>query len=228
MATKKKTTKLANLIIVDASGSMGDKVDEVKGGLKQLIEQISTDAKKDKKTTLSTTIITDFSSSSDFNILVQSKDSLDLDPSLADNYRPRAATALYDAIAKTFSLLKDKHDSVFVNIITDGYENDSKEMNRETLKALIESKKKENWVITFMCTTEQAMYDAQSLGISIGNTMTFANSAKGVKKSLSKLSKVRSAHYSATMDMANTDWMEQEKLRESMQTIVKDTEDGDE
>ena len=41
-AAAKKVTKkkITNLIIIDASGSMADKLDEVKGGLKQLFSDI--------------------------------------------------------------------------------------------------------------------------------------------------------------------------------------------
>jgi len=219
-----KKTQLTNLIIVDASGSMGSKVDEVIGGLKQLFTQIEEDAIKDKKTVTSSTIVVDFSSSGDFRTLITSPDSLSLDHKLAENYSTRGMTALYDAISKGFSLVKGKQDSVFVNIITDGQENDSKEINGDVLKKLITKKKADNWVITFMGTTEQAVNSAVSMGVSLGNTMTFADSAAGVHISMDKLSKVRSCHYSMSKQMLSP-LSSDEKKRENkkkLDNLMKD------
>lgn len=229
MATKKtkkaKITKLANLIVVDASGSMTSKVPEVQGGLRELLKQIHTDAKKDIKKTISSTFIVDFSNHQDIRTLVKSDDSLDLDLNLADKYTPRGATALYDAIAEGFSLVPKDTDSVFVNIITDGEENDSKKYNSSSIKELIEEAKKKNWVITFMCTTEASMYNARSLGISAGNTMTFANTKEGTARSLDKLSRMRSSYYAAVSDTANVDFATQKSTWDKMQTLSDDTPD---
>lgn len=197
--------KLTNLIIVDASGSMSSKKPEVIGGLKQLFTDIQKDAKKDKKKVTTTTIVVDFSSSFDFRILINTEDSSKLDVSVAENYSTRGSTALLDAIDKGFALVPPKQNSVFVSILTDGEENDSKEATSEFITSLIAEKKKEDWVITFMGTSEDSIKKAKSMGIAGGNTMFFANNANGVKHSFNKMSNVRSAYYTSTMD-----FMEQE------------------
>ena len=196
MAKKKVQKLFTNLIIIDASGSMQDKVQEVINGLKKLFSDIKADAIKnpDVKTT---TIVLDFSSFNDLRVLVNSTSPEDLKDEIADKYVPRDWTALYDAIGKGFSLIPEKQDGVFINILTDGQENNSKEFNQEKIKKLIGDAKLKNWVVTFMGTTEEAINNAVSLGVSQGNTVCFADSAIGVRGVLTKTSNARSSYYTS-------------------------------
>lgn len=217
----KKKTKLTNLIIIDASGSMSSKQSEVIGGLKTLFSQITSDVKKDKKTVTTKTVVVDFSGHGDFRTLISSDDSLSLDESIANKYSTRGMTALYDAIGKAFSLVS-KQDGVFVNIITDGEENDSKEFSSKDIQDLIESKKKDNWTITFMGTTEAIINKAVSLGVSRGNTMTFSDSARGVKMSMDKLSSTRSTYYSMTKEFVGAPIEKKRGISEKLDKLMED------
>lgn len=192
----KKAVKSTNLIIIDASGSMQTKESEVKGGLKQLLTDIKNDALNDKKAEIST-IVVDFSSGGDFQVLVNTKDSKDLDVTLGENYSTRGMTALYDAIGKGFQLAGDEKN-VFVTIITDGQENDSKEFDSTAVTKLMDKHKKKGWALTFMGTTETAIQQAKSWGIAAGNTMVFADSTRGVTASLTATANARKAYYNMT------------------------------
>lgn len=222
--SKKVKQKNANLIIIDASGSMASKASEVIGGLKTLFSQITEDAKKDKRTVSTTTLIVDFSGNGDYRELLSSEDSLSIDEKIASSYRTRGMTALYDAIGKAFSSLdqKGKYDSVFVNILTDGDENDSKEFSSPRIQSLLKEKKDQNWAITFMGTTEASINNAVSLGISRGNTMSFADSAAGVKGSMTKLSSVRTAYYSMSKEFLSAAPKEKERLSKKMDKLMED------
>lgn len=187
--------RITNLIVIDASSSMNNKIEEVKGGLRQLFTQIKTDAIKDKTKVITRTIVLDFSSFGDVNILVDSEDSSLLTESLANGYTTRGMTALFDAIGRGFNMIKGDQTGVFINIITDGQENDSKEMTAEAVKKLIEEGKSKKWGITFMGTTEAAISTATSWGISAGNTLKFADTKEGMNKSLAKMRSVRSTYY---------------------------------
>lgn len=196
-ATKKRFT---NLIIIDASGSMSSKAEEVRGGIKRLFKDIKEDAIKNPDVE-STTIVIDFSDSRDYRELVNSKNPLDLLDSIADAYSPRSMTALYDAIGFGFSKVPKDQDGVFVNILTDGEENDSKELKSDDVKKLITDGKAKNWAITFMGTSEDCLNHAVSLGISQGNTMMFTNTSEGVAKSMHTGVLSRAAYYTATATM---------------------------
>lgn len=191
----KKGVNVTNLIIIDASGSMTTKANEVRGGINQLLADIKKDADTDKKNKIET-IVVDFSSGGDFNVLVNEKDSKKLDVTIGDNYRTRGMTALYDAIGKGFQLVgKDKKD-VFVTIITDGEENASIEFNGSAVKDLMDKHKKKGWALTFMGTTETSLRQATDWGIARGNTMAFADNSRGVGQTMTMMSNARKAHYS--------------------------------
>lgn len=94
-------------------------------------------------------------------------------------YQPNAMTPLLDAIGKTAKELDKKLDGVkgdrkilFV-IMTDGYENWSKEYNYEAIKALIKDKEKQDWSFTFMGAGIDAWMSYGNLGLKKGNVMSF-------------------------------------------------------
>lgn len=190
-----------NLFVLDRSGSMESKVEDVKGGLKSALTDIKNDAIRDIPIATVSTIVTEFSSFNDFEVTVNTSNSTTLDPAVADKFKTVGSTALYDAIHKSFALVPDGQDGVFVTIFTDGGENDSREIRHADVKKLIEKKKEQGWVITFMGTTEADISTAVSFGISRGNTMSFSNDGAGVSKSLNKMSSMRHTYYMANTDM---------------------------
>lgn len=195
---KQSKKKITNLIIVDASGSMASKREEVIGGLKQLFSQIKEDMKKDEKKVSTRNIILDFSGQGDIRTIINSDMAEDLKDSVAESYKTRGMTALLDAIGKGFSMVDKNTYGVFISILTDGMENDSKEFTSEQIKELIEDAKKKNWAVTFMGTTEDAISKARSLGVTLGNTMKFVDTREGVKKVMKKtLLKARTSYYGA-------------------------------
>ena len=194
---KNKVIKSTNLIIIDASGSMGSKIEDVKGGLKQILEDIKKDAQKDKGKKEIQTIVLDFSDARDIRTLVNTKDCKHLEPNMADGYSVRGSTALFDAIGKGFSMVDSNDKNVFVSIITDGGENASREFSGHAIKQLISEKRERGWAITFMGTDEQAIEQARSFGITSGNTFMFANNSAGVSLSMNKVLKSRKMSYSA-------------------------------
>jgi Mg-chelatase subunit ChlD len=197
MAKKKSAKKkFTNLIIVDASGSMVTKIEEVKGGLRKLFLDIKSDA-ANNPTVLQTTIVTDFSSANDFRILANTDNAENLTDAIANNYQTRSATALYDAIAKSFQLIPENQDGVFVTIITDGEENDSKEFNTDHVKKLIADARLKKWALVFMCCDEASMLAAKNMGFAIANSVMVANTSAGISKSFNMSTNARSVYYTA-------------------------------
>ena len=192
--------KITNVFVVDRSGSMDSKTKEVRGGLKQALTDIKNDAIRDVPIAIVGTIVTQFSSHNDFEVTVNTTDSTNLDPEIADAYNTRGLTALYDAVQKSFALVPEGQDGVFATIFTDGGENDSKEITHDALKKLIEDRKGKGWVITFMGTSEADINNAVSLGISRGNTTSFMNGAQGVANTFSKMSSMRATYTTASMN----------------------------
>ena len=74
-------------------------------------------------------------------------------PMQTSDYKPGAATPLYDAIASTIQhaeVLAAQGDKVMIMIDTDGEENASKEHTRESINALVSQKKGVGWEFRFM------------------------------------------------------------------------------
>lgn len=173
--------KITNLIIVDASSSMNSKSEEIKDGLKSLLKDIRKDMKENKGKVKIRTIIAQFASAGSFSVLLNTSKRKKLTYDSVENYEPNGMTALFDAIGLGFNLVDKKQDGVFVSILTDGDENDSKEFNKEEVKVLFKEAEKNKWGVTFMGTTKDAIESAVSWGISRGNTLQYANSIEGTK-----------------------------------------------
>ena len=72
-----------------------------------------------------------------------------------EKYDPCCCTPLFDAIGKTVKTLKKKianveDSAVLVTIITDGYENSSKEWDGKAVAKLIDECKEEGWMFSFI------------------------------------------------------------------------------
>lgn len=106
----------------------------------------------------------------------------DITPS---DYEPCCMTPLYDAIGNVCTRLHttvkdDESASVAVTIVTDGYENASREFSAKAIKALIEAYKQEGWMFAYI----GADHDVESVAfnLSIDNTMTWEKTEEGTEK----------------------------------------------
>lgn len=195
--------KVCNLILIDASGSMHNRVSDLKGGLLQLFSDIK------KETELyQHTIICDFSN--DFNILVNSVSDKDLTSDVVEKYKTRGSTSLFDAIKKSFELVPSGFDGVFVSIITDGEENSSVECDSIKAKQLISIAKDKKWGVTFMGCDEKALDIAKSIGID--NTLSFMNSSEGYSTANKSRSLARSYYYDSVKTSATLDEIDIKEL----------------
>lgn len=101
------------------------------------------------------------------------------------DYEPCCMTPLYDAIGNVCTRLHttvkdDASASVAVTIVTDGYENASREFSAKAIKALIEAYKQEGWMFAYI----GADHDVESVAfnLSIDNTMTWEKTDEGTEK----------------------------------------------
>ena len=115
------------------------------------------------------------------------------DITLAD-YEPCCMTPLYDAIGNVCTRLHttikdDASASVAVTIITDGYENASREFSAKAIKALIEAYKQEGWMFAYI----GADHDVESVAfnLSIDNTMTWEKTEEGTEKMAKIVNEIR-------------------------------------
>ena len=120
------------------------------------------------------------------------------DITLAD-YEPCCMTPLYDAIGNVCTRLHttikdDASASVAVTIITDGYENASREYSLGNVKKLIEDTSAEGWVYTFMAANIDEHAVARDL--SIKNVDSFRSDSEDFCKKSATWNRSRKAFYS--------------------------------
>ena len=84
------------------------------------------------------------------------------------DYAPGACTPLFDAMGRSINELKSYVEDeavVLVTIITDGYENASKEYNGIAIKELVGELKKKGWLFAYIGTNQNVDAIADRLGI---------------------------------------------------------------
>jgi hypothetical protein len=180
--SKDKTVKKTHIVMVlDRSGSMAGLETDIAGGFHAFIEDQKTIKGKCKV------------SLSKFDTVYEevfNKLKLEDVPPLV--LEPRGATALYDAVGKTFSsVVQGKNERIVGVVMTDGFENASKEWNSTTLAKLLEDKKDQGWEIIFLGTTEDAALKARALGFAGAAVMDSADYKKNYKTVSSSLSTAR-------------------------------------
>ena len=113
-------------------------------------------------------------------------------------YDPCCGTPLYDAIGRCVKTLAKKTDkiedaAVLVTIITDGEENASVEWTGHAIKKLIDERKEEGWVFSYI----GADHDVESVAasISITNTVVWTKTTEGTEAVICNENEARERFY---------------------------------
>lgn len=106
-------------------------------------------------------------------------------PLTREDYQPCCCTPLYDAMGFTLNgmrkhVLSIKDAVVMVTIITDGYENASREYNGRSIKQLVEQLKTEGWSFNYLGANQNALEVAERM--SIRNSRNFEASDSGTRR----------------------------------------------
>jgi hypothetical protein len=157
-------------LVVDRSGSMAAIQGEAQAAVNEFIkEQKALDGK-------AFLLLTQFDSSFEVVHHLTNLKKVNADYVL----KPRATTALYDAIGRTVKELEDgieakktKPDQAIMVIVTDGHENASQEYNSDSLKKLIEEKQKGGWEFIFLAAGQDAILSGAQMGFAAGQSITY-------------------------------------------------------
>lgn len=162
-------------IILDQSGSMSDCVNQTLKGLSDQRKEILAIANEfsDQEIRVGLTVF-------DHNIeLKYSNLSVtELSRMNSFHYQPNGQTALLDAIGMSVAaiqrLMVNEGDSAVIIILTDGYENASKEYSHKQIKELIQAKEETGkWSFTYLGATLDAVEIARSMNIKAENSFAF-------------------------------------------------------
>lgn len=187
------------IFILDESSSMGLIAQETISAFNQQVETIKENS-KDIGTEVSLVTF-----NTNVNKPIHWKVSVDKVKDLSfEDFQPQGLTALYDAVGTTIDKFKgdpdfnDEEVSFLVVIITDGYENNSKEYG-ETLPALIkELTDNERWTFTYLGANQDVLSVANAMNINVSNSSSFGATLDGVKVASQGITRGLTAYYSAT------------------------------
>ena len=183
-------TRIFNLLILDESGSMCSIEKQAIDGVNETLQSVRAAQKKYEDQEYYVSFVT-FNSSSIKTVLdrVEATKVEDITPA---QYNPSCSTPLYDAIGKSVMELKKsvaENDKVLVTIITDGYENASREYSERSVKSLTEKLGQRGWTFAYIGANQDAM--AVSHGLGIKNAMNFEATVCGTVMMSQKLAASR-------------------------------------
>lgn len=186
-------TRIFNLIIIDESGSMMSIKNEAINNVNETIQTIRAAEKKHPEQEHFVTLVTfNDNAKTIYNCVPVSK----VKELTSETYRPSCCTALYDAMGISLNALRKKvaeDDKVLVTIVTDGYENASREYTGQAIKALVNELKEQNWVFAYIGANHDV--EAAAANIAITNVMKFDASLEGTHKMTDHVNKSRERIY---------------------------------
>lgn len=172
--------RVHNLLILDESGSMQSIYQPALTGVNETLQTIREAQKEhdDQKHFVSLIAF----DSGHYNQIYCNTPAEKATDITQEQYRPGGCTPLYDAMGRSINELRPnvvKGDVVLVTVITDGYENASREYNGKAIKALVEEMKGKGWVFTYIGANQDV--EAVATSMSIDNHLAFEEDEEGTK-----------------------------------------------
>ena len=170
------------IFILDRSGSMAPLTEDTIGGYNSLLDKQRTETGR----AIVTTVLFDDA----YDVIVEGADLETVRPLDSKTYYARGMTALLDAVGKTLNAAETRQNRMpadrrpgktVVAIITDGQENASREYSLDTVKKMIEARKKSGWEFLFLGANIDAVKTAGTFGISADRAATYRADAVGTR-----------------------------------------------
>ena len=180
----KKDTEL--VLIVDKSGSMWHLVNDTIGSFNSVLDE------QKKDTEHGNAYVTTVFFNGEHETIHDREDIQSVEHITNKDYVPGGCTALLDAVGDTITKLSEKDEikdhKVIVAIITDGYENSSKEYSKEQIKKLIKEKEKEGWQFVFCGANIDAVAEGGHIGICKDCSINFVANGNGLRDVCAQIS----------------------------------------
>ncbi len=210
-------TRIFNLIIIDESGSMQSIKKEAIDSVNETIQTIRSAQKKHEDQEHYVSLIT---FNDDVKTIYECVPVDEVKELTSETYRPDCCTALFDAMGISLNALRKKvaeDDKVLVTVVTDGYENASKEYSGKAIKALVDELKTKGWVFAYIGANQDV--EAVAATISITNVMQFDATPLGTAAMGARVASARGRLFDRIADLgcsfcaadANENFFDEEK-----------------
>jgi uncharacterized protein YegL len=182
---KENYTKI--VFLIDRSGSMNSIAKDMDGGLESFI-------KSQKQQNIGQCDISLYEFDDKYNVVYEN---VDINNVPNYNISPRGTTAMHDAVGKTINSVgetlskmkeEDRPDRVLFVIITDGYENASKEFSGSQIQDLIKQQTEVyNWTFTYLGANQDAFKAGGTIGVDKSKILNYAANSLGTCQAWSSL-----------------------------------------
>ena len=195
-SARKEGKKLVfNLLILDESGSMGSMYQQAITGVNETLQTMREAESENPDQRHFATLVT--FDTAHFHHIYNATAAANAVDITTEQYRPWGGTPLFDAMGKAITdletIVKDD-DIVLVTVITDGYENASREYSCEAVKALVDRLRSKGWVFTYLGANQDVEKVAMSM--SINNYREFESTDQGASDMFAREKRSRKAFYS--------------------------------
>ncbi len=196
------------VFIIDKSGSMSGLESDTIGGFNSNIDkQLETG-----ENVLVTTVLFD----TNFSTLHDRVNISKVEKMTKKDYCPGGNTALCDAVGNTINRIKyaqqylredERPNKTMFVIITDGYENSSREFSSSKVKELItEQKQKHDWEFLFLGANMDAVETANTYGIDADKAVTYMSDFVGTSTAWNALAGITSSFAKVGKKAMSMNW----------------------
>jgi uncharacterized protein YegL len=169
--TKQESSVLSAYILLDRSGSMASRWDEALSSVNAYVDELK---KNNTAARITVGLFDDFSGLS-FDLVRKNVPVEHFEAVSEQDGMPRGSTPLFDAIGRISNLAHEaKAEKTVLVIMTDGYENTSRELNKNDVKKIIDSFKDKAWQIVFLGADFNAFGEAATIGVNAAQTLNMS------------------------------------------------------
>ena len=184
MEQNNETQKITvhNLMILDESGSMQAIYNAALTGANETIQTIRSAEEEHPDQEHRFTFVTFNTSGKWIKTVFDDAPIAEVRDLTGDDYRPNDCTPLYDAMGITIAALERKvkdGESVLVTVITDGYENASREYSGAAVKAMVDRLRDKGWIFVYIGANQDS--EKVSMDLGVYDSMDFRADEEGTR-----------------------------------------------